>query len=62
MTSMQSSTSSYNAIPVEQSTNSDQLEELKAICPTIPVEQLVSTLERCETVAAAAEPLKAVFH
>ena len=57
MTPMQPSTSSYNAIPVEQSTNSNQLEELKAIFPTIPVEQLVSTLQRCGTVAAAAEAL-----
>ena len=45
------------AIPVEQSTNDNRLEELKAVFPDIPVEQLVNSLQTHETAAAVAEAL-----
>lgn len=57
MASMQPSGSNHVAIPVEQSTNDSQVEELKAIFPSIPVKQLVNALQTHETVAAAAEAL-----
>ena len=50
VSSMQPSNSNV-AIPVEQSTNDNRLEEFKAVFPDIPVEQLVNTLQTYENVA-----------